>query len=94
MPRSPSLYDPQVAELIWNYVRPLLPGARSAFPEKVDELLRGEPEIGVGVVSRACREAQRMFVSQSSVRDHDSSVLPRMSALMAAMVAPVEASRT
>jgi hypothetical protein len=26
------------------------PGARPAFPAKVDELLRGEPEIGVGSV--------------------------------------------
>jgi hypothetical protein len=34
----------------------------------------------------------RLRTSQSSV--HDSSVLPRMSALMAAMVAPDEASRT
>jgi hypothetical protein len=30
----------------------------------------------------------KLRTSQSSVRDHDSSVLPRMSALMAAMVAP------
>ena len=36
----------------------------------------------------------RLRTSQLSVRDHVSSVLPRMSALMAAMVAPDEAFRT
>jgi hypothetical protein len=36
----------------------------------------------------------RLRTSQSSVRDHESSVLPRMSALMTAMVALDEVSRT
>jgi hypothetical protein len=36
--------------------------ARRAFLERVDELLRSEPEIDAGAVGRACREAQRMFV--------------------------------
>jgi hypothetical protein len=53
-------------QIVRDHAAPLLPAARSAFLQRVAQLLRGERELAEGVVSRACRAAQAEFVARSA----------------------------
>jgi hypothetical protein len=74
----PLSLDLECIAIIRDHALPLLPRARPAFYGKVSELLRGV-ELGPGVCSRACVEAQRVFLVAPPAdlkRPHQPSAQP------------------
>jgi hypothetical protein len=66
--RSPQFWitvDDAHLQIVRDHAAPLLPSLRSAFLQRVAQLLRGEREFAEGVVSRACRTAQAEFLARS-----------------------------
>lgn len=59
----PLAFDQELIEIVRAAAAPIPPVARSRFYEAVDRLLRGEPVLGPGAVSRACRKAQAEFIA-------------------------------
>jgi hypothetical protein len=55
------LTDAQL-DMVYAAARPLDPHLRGPFLERVAQTLTGEPILGDGVVHRACREAQRVYL--------------------------------
>lgn len=60
LPRPLALSDDQLA-VITAMARPIAPQLRRRFLERVAEFLHGHPQLGDGLVSRACVAAQREF---------------------------------
>jgi hypothetical protein len=54
------LSDEQM-HVISRTAEPLFPGDRGAYFHRVAELLRSQPELGDGIVSRVVRQAQKEF---------------------------------
>jgi hypothetical protein len=48
-------------DAVYRAARPLEPHQRDAFLQRVADELANCPEIGPGIVARACRTAQREF---------------------------------
>jgi hypothetical protein len=69
-----ALTDGQL-ETIMAAAHPLAPAARSAFLEGVAARLAGVVEIGDGVVSRACRELQRVGSASFAEASHPLCVV-------------------
>jgi hypothetical protein len=55
----------ELAAIIRDAAKPLLPAIRAQFYERVCAHLNGERELGPGSVSRACRLAQAEFISDA-----------------------------
>jgi hypothetical protein len=60
-PHAPLSLSDRELETVMAACAPLRPDARSAFLKAVAQRLAGVPELGDGVVSRACRELQREY---------------------------------
>jgi hypothetical protein len=56
-------FDRKLIEIVRSAAQPIPVAACQRFYEAVDRLLRGEPVLGPGAVSRACRKAQAEFIS-------------------------------
>jgi len=65
-PSQPLALTDEHLRIVRDHAAPLLPSARSAFLQRVAQLLHGERELGAGVVSRACRTAQAEFIARST----------------------------
>jgi hypothetical protein len=65
MPSPPSFLTlhAELSAIIRDAAAPLLPGVRSRFYEAVDRELGNAPDLGPGVVARACAKIQRQFVT-------------------------------
>jgi hypothetical protein len=59
-------------DIVMAAARPIRPHARDAFLQHVADQLSTCPEIGPGIVAKACREAQRKFFDPPEL-SHDSS---------------------
>jgi hypothetical protein len=57
-PSPIALTDSQLSSIM-GYAQPLQPADRIIFLELVAQRLRGERELGDGIVARVCRELQR-----------------------------------
>jgi hypothetical protein len=65
-PSPPLALTDEQLRIVREHPAHLLPAARSAFLQRVAQLLRGERELAEGVVSRACRAAQAEFIARSA----------------------------
>ena len=62
-PSTPVALEADLIEIVRFAAAPIPPPARSWFYEVVDRLLRSKPVLGPGSVARACRRAQREFIT-------------------------------